>query len=253
MLTTIRYILLTALRDWLFFAVPLGIYLIFALSVFLGGTALVEKQELAVVFSTGFSRIFVMAGLILFICFHVRRSFENREIEMLLSKPLSRSSFVFCYWLGFSVLSLAFVLILLTATWLIFPINLKGMFAWALSVLLEAQMVCAFSLTCALIMRSAVSAVLASFSFYIIGRLMGFMLAFLDKPGALDTPAVSHWANFALAGTGMVLPRLDLFGKTEWLLYGFDSQGLWVFLLQAGIYIPLLLAMGMYDFTRRQF
>ena len=56
-----------------------------------------------------------------------------------------------------------------------------------------------------------------------------------------------------LAGTAMLLPRLDLFGKTSWLLYGFEMQGLWAFVLQSAVYVPLLLMMAMYDFTRRQF
>jgi hypothetical protein len=84
MLTTMRYLLLTALRDKLFFALPTGVVMITALSLFLGGTSLVEQQEMAVVYSAGLGRIYIMVGLILFICFHVRRSFENREIEMLI-------------------------------------------------------------------------------------------------------------------------------------------------------------------------
>jgi hypothetical protein len=51
----------------------------------------------------------------------------------------------------------------------------------------------------------------------------------------------------------MLLPRLDLFGKTEWLLYGFDAHGVGIFLMQSAVYIPLLLMMGLYDFTRRNF
>ena len=88
MLTTIRYLLLTALRDWLFLALPLGVIAIMGLSLFLGSTSLVEEREMALVLSAGLSRIYIMIGLILFICFHVRLSFENREIEMFLSKPM---------------------------------------------------------------------------------------------------------------------------------------------------------------------
>lgn len=253
MLTTIRYILLTALRDWLFTAVALGIFLITALSLFLGGTALVEKQELAMVYSAGACRIFVMVGLILFVSFHVRRAFENREIEMFISKPMSRMQFLFCYWLGFSVLSLLFVLLLIFSVGVLFGAHPAGMAVWALSILLESMIVTAFALAGALILKSAVSATLASFTFYTIARLMGFMLAFLDKPGALEGINHSKLTDYTMAITAVVIPRLDLFGKTEWLLYGFDGAGLWVFFLQAAIYVPLLLMMGMYDFTRKQF
>lgn len=252
MLTTMRYLLLTALRDKLFFALPIGVAMITALSLFLGGTSLVEQQEMAAVYSAGLGRIYIMVGLILFICFHVRRSFENREIEMFISKPISRASFVISYWLGFSGIAIVFVLFLVLLLMLFFPVNLSGAFAFSLSVIAESLMVCAFALAAALIMQSAVSAALASFCFYILGRLMGFMLAFLDKPGALEW-ANAQWANFGLAGTSMLLPRLDLFGKTEWLLYGFDAHGIGIFVMQSVVYIPLLLLMGLYDFTRRNF
>ena len=252
MLTTIRYLLLTALRDWLFLALPLGVIAIMGLSLFLGSTSLVEEREMALVLSTGLSRIYIMIGLILFICFHVRRSFENREIEMFLSKPMSRASFVLCYWIGFSVIATLFVLFLFIMLLLFIPTNLMGFIGFAVSMFVEALIVTAFALAAALIMQSAVSAVLASFGFYIVGRMMGYMLAFLDRPGALNMN-LHHWDDYILAGTSMLLPRLDLFGKTIWLLRGFEISAVWPFLLQAAVYIPLLLLMGMYDFTRRQF
>ena len=252
MLTTIRYLLLTALRDWLFLALPLGVGAITALSLFLGSTSLVEEREMTLVLSAGISRIYIMIGLILFICFHVRRSFENREIEMFLSKPMSRASFVLCYWIGFSVIAILFVAFLLAVLLLFIPSNLSGFLGFGFSMIAEALIVTAFALAAALIMQSAVSAVLASFAFYITGRMMGYMLAFLDRPGALNKD-IHHWADFSFAATSMVLPRLDLFGKTIWLLRGFEISNIWPFLMQSAVYIPLLLLMGMYDFTRRQF
>jgi hypothetical protein len=252
MLTTIRYLLLTALRDWLFFALPLGVLAIMALSLFLSSTSLVEEREMSLVLSAGLSRIYIMIGLILFICFHVRRSFENREIEMFLSKPMSRASFVLCYWIGFSVIAALFVIFLFVVLLLFIPTNYSGFIGFAASMFAEAMIVTAFALAASLIMQSAVSAVLASFCFYFIGRMMGYMLAFLDRPGTFN-PSLNHWDDFVMAGTSMLLPRLDLFGKTEWLLRGFELSGLWPFLVQSAVYIPLLLLMGMYDFTRRQF
>lgn len=252
MKTTIRYLLLTALRDKLFIALPAGMIVIMVLSIFLGRTSLVEQTEMALVLSAGLCRIYIMVGLILFICFHVRRSFENREIEMFLSKPMSRTSFVFCYWIGFSLIAILFVAFLLFALLIFIPSNLAGFLGFGLSMVMEGLIVTAFSLSAALILQSAVSAVLASFGFYLTGRIMGYMLAFLDRPGALQEN-IHHWADFSLAGTSMLLPRLDLFGKTIWLLRGFDIHAVWPFLLQSAVYIPLLLFMGMYDFTRRQF
>lgn len=250
--TTIRYLLLTLFRDRLFHALLLGLVVIFSASLFLGGTALVEGAELSLVLCAGISRLYLMVGLILCVCFHVRRAFENREVDFFLSKPMTRAGFVFCYWLGFVAIALGFVVLLVALLAALFNMNTQGLLLFGGSVFLEALIVSAFALAASLIMQSAVNAALAGFGFYATGRLMGYMLSFLDKPGALQA-SVHDWADFALAATAMLLPRLDLFAKTDWLLYGLKTGDLWPFIVQAVVYVPLLLAMGMYDFARRQF
>jgi hypothetical protein len=51
-----------------------------------------------------------------------------------------------------------------------------------------------------------------------------------------------------------VIPRLDFFAKSQWLIYGAKSyDDLWLFLMQAGVFIPLLIAASVIDFKRKQF
>lgn len=50
------------------------------------------------------------------------------------------------------------------------------------------------------------------------------------------------------------VPRLDFFAKTEWLVYGMEnSHELRLLLLQAAIFIPLLLVAAIIDFRKKQF
>ncbi len=106
----IRYVLLTAVRDWLF--IGLFMILIFTcfISVFLGSTALSEQAAMQLAFLVASSRMILVIGLVLFICFHIRRSFENREIEFLISRPIGRSTLLFSYFFQFYHLIFYFTL-----------------------------------------------------------------------------------------------------------------------------------------------
>ena len=94
----IRYILLTASRDWLFLGLMILIVIAAGISMFLGSTALSEQSLMQVAYISGSARLILIIGMILFICFHIRRSFDNREIEFNLSRPISRSKFVLAYF-----------------------------------------------------------------------------------------------------------------------------------------------------------
>ncbi|NDF12820.1 MAG: hypothetical protein EB060_08445 [Proteobacteria bacterium] len=260
MWTTIRYILITALRDKLFIGLFAAILIAASIALFLGSTAMVEQQQMTIAYIAGSARVILVVGLIVFICFHVRRAFENREVEVTLTRPISREAYVFCYWLGFSVLSFLVVVPLSLLMALFLKVNMVGLFFWSLSLIAEVLLIGAFALSCGLILQSAVTGVMVSFGFYIISRMMGFFTFMLQQKTATNLTDWYWWTQRILETISMVVPRLDMFAKTEWLIYGMDgSAGVWVwhnvplFLLQALIYVPLLLFMSIYDFRRRQF
>ncbi len=254
MRTTILYVLLSASRDWLFVGLLTAILITTGLSLFFGSTSLVEQQYFSLALSAGVSRAILMIGLILFVCFHIRRSFENREIEVMLSRPISRTRFVLAYWLGFCALATILVITLQLILMIFFTLEMLGWALWATSLLLEAFIVIAFALSAAFLFKSAVIAVLTSFGFYLASRLMGFFIAVIDKPGSFSGFEWNTLTESALALVAMVIPRLDLFAKTDWLIYGLlGDRSYWIYPIQAAIYVPLLLMMTLIDFRRRQF
>lgn len=254
MKTIIRYTLLTARRDWLFIGLILLVIMAYGLSVFTGSTALVEQAQMSIAYFAGSSRIALLIGLIVFVCFHVRRLFDNREIESMLSKPISRLQFVVAYWFGFVILAFVAVVPVIILMFTAFTPNMIGLAYWASSLVLEISLVLAFALVSALILRSAVSAVLASFAFYFISRLMGFFVAALDQPSLLSGGISGQIMTTTLKGLSTIIPRLDLYAKSSWLIYGIEGQNdLWIFQVQSLVFIALLLAMAVFDFKRKQF
>ncbi|MEQ1704539.1 MAG: hypothetical protein ABL867_01040 [Rickettsiales bacterium] len=252
MLTNIRYIMITALRDWLFIGLFVGILVATAISATLGSTAFIEETEMTLSFASSSSRLILMAGLIVFICFHIRNAFDTKEIDVILSRPISRSNLVISYWLGFSFVGLLLTIPVVAIIAFIGAVNFTGFIGWSLSLLLEMGIVVALALFSAFTMRSAVTAVLGCMGFYILSRMMAFFV-FTSNSGMFnDIKFVG--LKWALQAISTLLPRLDFFAKSDWLVYGFVSQQDWqVCIAQALVFIPLLLAATMIDFRRRQF
>ncbi len=253
--TTIRYVLLTALRDWLFIGIIGSLLVAGFISYFMGSTVLVEKNEIASSFTAGACRIVLVVGMIVFVCFHVRRAFENKEIDLMLSRPISREQFVFSYWLGFSVVATIIVSILTLFIISFYGYNAAGLSFWALTMELEILIAIAFAVFASIILKSAVSSVLLSFGFYIISRMIGFFSYVLDKNYSVDFLNFDFYAQKIIWVISYVLPRLDLFCQSKWLIYGVDHAEFNIIMpiAQAIIYIPLLLTFAAIDFKRKQF
>lgn len=256
MRSTIRYIMLSALRDWLFVAILGLLALVAGGAFFFGYTYLIENVEAATVYFAGAGRLVLVLGLTVFICFHVRRSVETKEIELLLSKPLSRTSLVVGLWLGFAATAtlLAIPFFALLGGVFSHPSN-PGLWVWMASMWLEILLVVSLAMAFALILGSAVTAVMASLGFYALCRLMGFFVAVIDaKHFSLGNHIADVIAGTALKGVSIVIPRLDLFANTSWLVYNDGWNGLvGIIAAQGAIFIPLLILVAAFDLNRKQF
>ncbi|MFO0388763.1 MAG: hypothetical protein ACK502_03470 [Alphaproteobacteria bacterium] len=252
MLTSIRYILLTAFRDKLFIGVLIGVVCAAAISATLGSTAFLEEQQMTLTYAAGSARLILAVGLIVFVCFHIRSAFDSKEIDVMLSRPISRSNLVVAYWLGFSVVALLLVVPVVGVIAALGLLNMEGYMGWAISLLLEASLVVALALFSAFTLKSAVTSVLACMGFYVLSRMMAFFVIAADAPSMGQMPYLI--LKYVLKAISSIVPRLDFFAKTEWLVYGFTVPQEWYwFVLQAAIFIPLLLIAAILDFKRKQF
>lgn len=252
MWTTIRYVVLTAVRDRLFVGLLAGMLAAAMISMFLGDTAFLEQKEATVTFAAGSLRMILAVGLVVFVCFHIRSAFDNREMDVLLSRPISRSQVVLAYAAGFAVVASLLVLPFAVVVRLLSPGNVEGFGAWAISFWLESMLVVAISLFCSLTLRSAVSAVLASLGLYVLSRMMAFFI--LTAQSGFFHESYFLLMKYALILISMVFPRLDLFAKSDWLVYGLRTGAeLQVCAAQAVVFVALLLAASVVDFLRKEF
>lgn len=256
MSATFRYVWLTAIRDRLFLVLPLLLLALLAATAVLGRASLVEGEAASVALAAGATRLLVVLGLVIFVCFHVQRLFDSREIEAMLARPVRRGVFVLSYWLAGGSLGAALVLVPVAGLALLQPPSMVGLGWWTASLLLEAFLVVALALTVSLAVGSAVTAVLATLAVYLLGREIGFLLAITGGEFGLaqEQGRLGLGLDVLMQALAVVVPRLDLFAQSEWLLYGpHAGVGGWWFVPQAAVYVALLLAVATFDLRRREF
>lgn len=252
MLTSIRYVLLTASRDWLFAGLLVAVIIAGGVSATLGSTAFLEEQQMKITYAAASSRLILMVGLIVFVCFHIRQAFDSKEIDVMLSRPISRGNIIVAYWLSFSLVALLLTIPVVMMVGFFGVLNVEGFTGWAIGLLLEAALVVALSLFSAFTLKSAVTSVLASMGFYVLSRMMAFFVATTEAPSLQEMPYIL--LKYLLVAISTIVPRLDFFAKTEWLVYGFKTtQDSYLFVIQAIIFVPVFLVATIIDFRRKQF
>jgi ABC-type transport system involved in multi-copper enzyme maturation permease subunit len=254
MFSNIRYVLLTATRDRLFIGLLLGIAAAAYISSVLGATAMLETEQMTLSFTAASARVIIMIGIIVFIGFHMRNAFDAREIDVLLSRPISRTTLVLSYWFGFAAVATCLVVPTVVLIAILGTLNQTGFILWSLSLLLESWLVVSIALFAALTIRSGVATVLASLAIYALSRMMGFFLATTSAGSVFRQQEIDIGARLLLDSIAFIVPRLDFFAKSNWLIYGAKSyEDAFLVAVQAAVFIPLLLAAAIIDFKRKQF
>lgn len=252
--TLIKYILTAALRDRLVLSVLAILILGTFLSLFSASSAVIEQNKFAIVYMAGSLRVLGLLGLTLFIIFFIRRSFDARDIEYLLSRPVSRRSLVFSNAAAFSILALAAGLLLSLILGLSAHKtgNYEGIFLWGLGVTAEYIIVANVALFFSMVLTSPVTAGMAVVGFYALSRTIGQLLGITQSHG-FTFPGLDV-LNLGMKVISQIIPRLDLMTQTSWLVYGNASLSDFSFIcLQAFVFCGLVLTATLIDLIRRQF
>lgn len=253
MKSILKYILLSGVRDRLYIGLFITLIISFSLSIFLGSTALVEQQQSTSAYIAGSSRAILAMGIILFVCLNINRAFENKEVEFIISKSISREKFILGYLLGFFIATLLIFIPLNAAILIVTNANPFGLLMWSSTLLAELMILISFSLLASLILKNSFSAIITSFAFYIISRLMGMFVLAIKLPQNIEQ-AKYDFIGFSLKILSAIFPRLDLFAQSKWINYGISDFGnLKLIAIQVLIYIPLMIFMSFHDFKKKQF
>lgn len=247
--TIARYTVLEALRSrllWLFVLAACGAA---GLAGFLQQLALTESNAVQAALLAAALRLASVFLLATFIVTSMTREAADKGLELLLALPMPRWAYLLGKLLGYAVLA-AVPAVLFGALMALFAAPAQAAL-WALSLLGELWIVAAFSLLCAASLQQALPALAAASGFYVLARMLGSLQLLAHGPQAGQA-----WPQQAMAGAidvlALLLPRLDDFTRTEWLLYATgDLSALAGVAAQTAIYVALLAGCALCDFYRR--
>lgn len=253
-LSLVTYVLKASLRDKLVISVFAVFLAAISLSVFLSSAAVIETGQAVLTFTASSCRLIGVIALTLFTVFYVRRCFDTHDVEYLLSRPISRVSFVLSHLLGLAVLCAGFAIIACGAVYIVSAgqLNYPGFFQWGVSFLLEIMITVYASFFFSMILSSAVSGTLATFAGYILARMSGQVLGIIDS-GAHGGDRIGILEGM-MQGSSVIVPRFDLYTQSAWLIYGTDDTvGLWYILMSGLAFLLLVTCAAIWDLLGRNF
>ncbi len=247
-----RYIMMAALRDRLILSIVGLMLVVVSLSIFFGATVITEQDQFVRSFAAFGVRLFGVVVLVLFVVTYIRRSFEGRDVDYLLSRPIGRIRFILTHAAGFSFLAFLAAGFLggVVAFLQMHNIN-AGLLSWWLSIGLEFIIMANVAMFFAFVMTSQTVCLIMVFAFYLLSRLIGEILGILQKGG--QTGVMSLLSKI-MEMISIFIPRLDLMGQTKWLLYGVPETLSLPFIMGQGIvFLLVVIGASVLDMHRRQF
>jgi len=184
-----------------------------------------------------------------FVVTSMAREGADKGLELLLALPMPRAAYLLGKLLGYGALAAVPAVLSGLLMALFAPPAHSAL--WGASLLGELWIVAAFSLLCAASLQQPLPALAAAGGFYVLARMVGSLQLL-----AHGAQAGHAWPQRAMAGAidvlALLLPRLDDFTRTEWLLYATgDWHALGRVAAQTCIYVALLAAGALCDFYRR--
>jgi ABC-type Na+ efflux pump permease subunit len=177
---------------------------------------------------------------------------NDKGLDLLLSLPISRAAYFAGKFFGYAVCAFLMAAIIALPLFLLAPA--MQVFAWAISLALELLIVAAASLFFVLALPHSMGSLLSVMGLYVLARTMA-ALQLMGATSLVETNgAVRHITNGLLNAIALVLPRLDLYTQTSWLVNSIGGMtDLPVLMLQTLIYVTLLVGAALFDLYRKNF
>ncbi len=221
------------------------------IALFVGEIAIVETRETQVGMSAAFLRLALLFFLALFTINSINREQNDRLLLLYLSLPVSRQVFVLGKFCGFALM--AAILAVLSFGFLLLFTDAHSALLWSVSLLFEAWIVIGFSLLCAFSLGQITPAFAAVSGIYLLSRSLPSIILMSSNPlRSHEETVIDRFMQSILHLLDYLLPRLDRFTRSEWLMYGeLSTSELWFITQQSIIYLMLLLCTACVDVYRK--
>lgn len=246
-----RFTFLEAVRNRLFTLVIVGLICILGLTEFIGDLTVTETRAVQSALTASGLRLFAVCVIGLFVVTSMVREFNDKGFEMLLSLSMTRASYYFGKFAGFALLSL--VITLAASLLLLLYSPAANVLIWFFSLVCESLIVIALSLLCLFTFNSITTAFTAVIAFYVLSRSM-HVIQLISASPILESQSFSQeFIDFVINAIAYVLPDLNLFTRSEWLVYGAGFDNMLPVIIQTLIYLMVLIGAGLFDLSRKEF
>ena len=219
------------------------------LTAFAGAIALAEPGAVAIALGAPLARVAAVLVLATFAASALSRELADGSIDLVLAAPISRLGWILGRWTGLAAVAAG------TALAVSAPLAAHApplaLAAWAASLWMELCIVGGLVLLLSISFAQVPATLLSLLAFYAASRLIGVFLLLAERAPIEGPRLVARLGDAVLAVLAHLLPRLDLFARTEWLLdAGSARPGPAV--LQTLGWVAIVPAAAWIDFGRRR-
>ena len=215
--------------------------------------AVTESAAHATVLYAASARLGLVFVVSLLIITNVIRDGDDRVLDLMLSRPLKRSSW-FCA--KFAAYALAAWAASIAASLPLFALGLpwRPVLAWTYSLGCELMLMVAAALTAAISLAQVTAAFVATCAFYGLSRALHALVLLSRDPLVDPNAPLTRAIGAIVRGISFALPDLAAYTLSSWLVYAPPTPTeLWFISAQTLLYAALLLSVGLLDFQRRNF
>jgi ABC-type transport system involved in multi-copper enzyme maturation permease subunit len=246
-----RATLLEAARSRMIWLVAILCLLCLGLAGFIQQVAIIEAPQIQATVLAAILRAAAAFLTAAFVTMSLVREYNDKVFELMLAQPWPRGVYLAGKFVGFSTAAVALAVIVSLPLLPFVPLDRLG--AWTLSLGCELIIVAAMSLFCVITLAHVVPALATVLGFYVLARSIAAMqviAAGSETPGTWAERA----ADWVIRGIALVLPRLDLMTRSDWLVAAMPAPAVLAGVVgQAVTYAVLLMAAAQFDLHRQNF
>jgi ABC-type transport system involved in multi-copper enzyme maturation permease subunit len=250
--TIARYTLLEAVRTRLPQLLAAVIVLLVATSLFVHEIAVTESTRMQVGIYASSARLASVFIAGLYVLASVTREFNDKGLDIALALELPRSHYILGKLAGFIAVGIGLAAAVSLPLAVVAPFD--AALKWGASLVLELGIVIALSLFCTVTFRHMIAAASFVMAFYLLARTLTAIRLLSAHPLTGADSAVHRGLGLLAEGLAFVVPTLDRWTQTGWLV---NQQANWLdiggLLVQSVIYIAFLTAAATFDFYRKSF
>lgn len=250
--TISKFTIIEAMRNRLVLLCLILLGISFGMIEFIGDLAITERGATQIAILAAFLRLCAMVIITLFVVTSTLRELKDKTLEMILAMSVRRSSYYLGKLIGFfyvvCIVTVLFALLLLVY------VPFEQVLIWSLSLLLEMMLVVGFALVMLFSFNQIPAALTGVFVLYGASRTVSSIYLMSQNPIISHTSLAQQFMDGFIAVLTWLLPDLQRFTQTDWLVYGTASWDLLLpLLMQTLIYLIFLSALSLFDFHRKNF